>query len=285
MTETMENNLPRVAEIAIVITMAWLFAGWLVPEQKQVVENQQLSETAEQVSVDLASMASVMLFGEPAKEPVKKAPEPVAAPKPAPAPVSRLNVKLLGTVVAGSHSAAVMTLDGKQEQQVFFQGDEIKPSVKLEAVYADAIVVDNHGKSEKIMMQEDAKLPRSAVAPAAVSQPPVRAPNTDQLHQRVNRGHLNNQLRDFSTLLSQARVIPNFKNGKADGFVITAIVPGSLYEQIGLQNGDVIRQVNGEKIVSAQQAMQMYQQLQNATSISLALERNGQPQEIYYDIQ
>jgi len=102
---------------------------------------------------------------------------------------------------------------------------------------------------------------------------------------RVDRKHLQNQISDFPKLLSQARVVPHFQGGKPDGFVIGDIVPGSLYGQIGLQNGDIIRKVNGQQVTNAQQAMAMYQALKSASSINLELMRAGQVQRMHYNIR
>ncbi|OIO67869.1 MAG: hypothetical protein AUJ56_09555 [Zetaproteobacteria bacterium CG1_02_49_23] len=278
-----EHRLPAVAEVALVGLMAWMVSVWLVPETSLETRLVLPVGVESKEVLDVVTMATIPLFGEFKKEVVQAVPKPVVQAKPQPVAISRINLKLLGTVVAGDRSAAIVILDGKSDQQVLFQGDEIKPEITLAEVFADAIVVMNHGNPERIEMDANAKL---VSTPAPVS-PPLSAveQNAASRHQSVDRNHLQGQLRNFSSLLSQARVIPNFSNGKANGFIITDIVPASLYEQIGLQNGDVIKKVNGEEIVSAQQAMQMYQALQNATSISLELERAGQVREINYDIQ
>ncbi|MDQ6983279.1 MAG: type II secretion system protein GspC, partial [Ghiorsea sp.] len=63
------------------------------------------------------------------------------------------------------------------------------------------------------------------------------------------------------------------------------IVKGSLYEEIGLMNGDIIKSVNGESVTGAEQAMRMYRELQSATFIDVEVERNGTMQQISYVIQ
>lgn len=101
----------------------------------------------------------------------------------------------------------------------------------------------------------------------------------------MSRDQVQQQLGDLPALLSQARVVPNYSNGKADGFVISEISQGSLYQQAGLQNGDVILRVNGQQVTSAQQAMSMYQGLQNAAAIDLELMRAGQMKQVHFDIR
>ena len=265
---------PRWMEIGLVLLLAWVIAGWWVgSEDTPKAAFTTLPKSIKASTVQDEDWLDAPLFG---KQEVK-----VVAPKLAvakPVVVSRLNLKLLGTVVAGERSAAVVIVGGSNKQQVFFLGDMIQPSVSLDKVEVDAIVVNNHGKSERVALPKGKSL--LLVGHAAL--PTVR-PNT-VLH-TLQRSALNRQVRNFPKLLSQARVVPHFSQGKSDGFVIGEIVPNSLYQQIGLKNGDVIRKVNGQAVTNAEQAMQMYQALQNASAIDLELERNGSILPIHYVIQ
>ncbi len=50
--------------------------------------------------------------------------------------------------------------------------------------------------------------------------------------------------RNMNEVLMQARAVPYLRHGKTAGLRISRISPGSFYEKIGLQNGDVIIQIN-----------------------------------------
>jgi type II secretory pathway component PulC len=69
---------------------------------------------------------------------------------------SHLSIQLLGTVVAGKASAAVLALHAGAEQKVVLLGQAIEPGVILKAVESEAIVVDNHGRMERIAMAKPA---------------------------------------------------------------------------------------------------------------------------------
>ena len=270
--------LPRWTEYVLVIFMAWFVSGLLVNKSKP--SNQQLpllQEPANEVSKMDTLFQDVPLFGLAQKE--EKRVEQAA-----PVVASKLNIKLMGTVVAGKKSAAMVTISGSKKQQVFFLDEEVQPGVRLKQVEAAAIVVDNRGKRERINLEAGKQL---AHAPSNI----VQAPRFQQRaklplsNRRLDKRKLQKQMRNFSTLLSQARVTPHFTNKKPDGFMISDIVKGSLYEEIGLLNGDVIKKVNGESVTGAEQAMRMYRELQNATFIDVEIERNGSLQQLSYTIQ
>ncbi|MDQ6953242.1 MAG: type II secretion system protein N [Mariprofundaceae bacterium] len=273
--------LPRSLEITFVLLAAWLVAGYITDTTDHhtplISIEQQQTENTPVRHLDTA------LFGKLA--PSVKTQTAVVTPQPViqvPVVVSRLNITLIGTIVAGERSAAIVIMNNKRKQQFFILHATMQPNVTLEKVETNAIVVNHHGKSERITLKKGKTLSGASIATKSI----VSAPRPHyQPRRMIRRSHLNQQMRNFPKLLSQARVVPHFSQGKSDGFTIMEIVPGSLYEQIGLQNGDVIHKVNGQAVTSAEQAMTMYQTLQHASSIDLELLRGGSIVPIHYQIQ
>ena len=71
--------------------------------------------------------------------------------------------------------------------------------------------------------------------------------------------------------------MPSFKNGQANGFKLFQIQPGSLYSNIGIENGDVITRINGYEVNSPDKALEVYQKLRESTHVTIEGERAGQP--------
>ncbi|HET7319408.1 MAG TPA: PDZ domain-containing protein, partial [Nitrospirota bacterium] len=78
---------------------------------------------------------------------------------------------------------------------------------------------------------------------------------------------------------------PYTKRGKVAGFRITRISPGSIYEKIGLQNGDVLLRVNTQNLDNPAKLFSLYKEMRNKRHISLLLSRNGQDRTFQYDIR
>jgi len=272
------SRLPTVTEVGLIVLAAWLVAGWLMPTDVETVGQHNTNSVQEASPLDTKLLQETTLFGIEAKE----APAPVKQVKPV-AP-SRLSIKLIGTVVADERSAAVVVIQPSKEQQLFVVGDSIQSGVVLKEVEADAIVIDNQGKLEHIELEKNRAFAEMPSLPAA-RQPPVNRLPQSIVPRGVNRSMPSGRLRNSPRLLSQARIVPHFKAGKSDGFVISGIVPDSLYEKAGLQNGDIIRKVNGTEISAPQQAMQMFQSLQSASSIDVEIQRAGGVQQVHYDVQ
>jgi general secretion pathway protein C len=73
----------------------------------------------------------------------------------------------------------------------------------------------------------------------------------------------------------QARIVPSFKQGKAQGFKLFAIRPDSIYTKMGLHNGDVLTRVNGYELSTPETALGMLTALQDTSRIDVEFERNG----------
>lgn len=72
-----------------------------------------------------------------------------------------------------------------------------------------------------------------------------------------------------------ARIVPMFREGRALGFALVQIRPGSLYAKLGLVDGDIVRRINGLEMTSPEHALDAYARLKDTKTIVLDLERGG----------
>lgn len=101
---------------------------------------------------------------------------------------------------------------------------------------------------------------------------------------KVERLEVDRVLGNLNEVATQARIVPSFKNGKANGFKLFSIKPGSIYSKIGLQNGDVIQKINGYDMNSPDRALEIYTKLRDATSLTIELNRGSSTQTMNYAI-
>jgi general secretion pathway protein C len=90
----------------------------------------------------------------------------------------------------------------------------------------------------------------------------------------------------MAELFTQVRAIPNLgADGRSNGFKLSEIQPDSLFQQIGLQDGDVLTGVSGQSVSDPAKAMALLGALRNQSSINLTLIRAGQPLQLQYNIR
>lgn len=231
-------------------------------------------------------------------------PEPVAVEEPDPAtaaydpdsqPVkSSLRVKLLGTLVAADRNWSFASVQDMttQRSQTYMVGDTILGAEVIDIERSRVIVVNN-GRKEYIDGQpgDGANLPVST--PVAEPRPAVAA-NTDigsgiralsENEYEVPRAEIDKTLGNLNQVAMQARIVPAFKNGQAQGFKLFSIRPDSIYSKIGVQNGDIIKRINGFDMNSPEKALEVYSKLKEANHIVIELERNGSAIRKSYNIR
>jgi general secretion pathway protein C len=101
----------------------------------------------------------------------------------------------------------------------------------------------------------------------------------------VDRSEISSALANMGTLLRQAQVRPYFKGGVPDGFMITNITPGSLYQRMGIANGDILQSVDGRKVQTADDMMSFLSTLQGSSGMAISLQRGGKPQKLNYQFR
>lgn len=86
-------------------------------------------------------------------------------------------------------------------------------------------------------------------------------------------------------ILTDARLLPNFVDGKQEGFRISEVVPDGLYGSLGLQNGDILLRVNGLEISNPEVAIQAMTALRGMNRVNLDIIRGGKNMAMSYQIR
>lgn len=198
---------------------------------------------------------------------------------------SAANIKLIGTVAGGKDSSYAIIEEDK-EQVVYKLNQSISDGSKIVKVSYKGITLKRpDGSLADVPVFDDMNIVeiKTSSNKAANHGSNVRriADNKFVVDQREITGSMEN----MNQLLTQARVVPVIDNGKTTGFRIFAITPSSLYEKIGLINGDVIQRINGVEINDPNKFFQTYQNLKDERNITVDIVRNGAKQSLSYEIR
>ena len=99
---------------------------------------------------------------------------------------------------------------------------------------------------------------------------------------------LTENLSSLMKLQSQINFVPKLDNDKNPiGFEIRRIAPDSIFQQIGLKRGDVVKTINGKVIsaLSAQEGLQLLEEMKNETNLNLDIDRMNKPSTIGYEVR
>lgn len=213
---------------------------------------------------------------------------------------SNLSLELMGTIAGPERVAlAVIRAKANQNVDVFRVGDKVFNQATVIKIERMRVVLDRGGQVEVLEIEEEGKPAADgggvsrieSPAPASASPGDSTAPGNlevrevDQEHFEIDRAGFESVVSDLAPLLTQARVVPHFEEGKLTGYKIFAIKQGSVYEKIGLRNGDVLVSVNGNVIDDPTKAMQLLTQLKTEDEFKIDLARGGKQMTFRYNLR
>ena len=187
---------------------------------------------------------------------------------------------LIGTIEGDYFSGAVLA--DAANQQSFYRLDQSLPDgSRIVKVKRDRVSIKRpDGSTVEIQIVDDTKIVNVA---KAVPGSGVRKVGEGRF--MVDQREITSSTENLNQVLTQARALPYMEAGKTVGFRISEIVPGSIYEKIGLVNGDVVQRVNSQDVDDPGKFFQLYQGLKDEKRISIDLLRNGQRQSLNYDVR
>ncbi|OYW84231.1 MAG: secretion system protein C, partial [Sphingobium sp. 32-64-5] len=197
---------------------------------------------------------------------------PVAPSAAGPQNVTSLALTLFGVRInegSGLGSAILASSDGVQNS--YAVGDEIMPGVLLKAVAFDHVVIDRNGAEESIFLDQSA-----SVEPTSGGRPDEedgdgsgRAASPGAAPEKPLPGRLT-----VDALKAGVGYGPRMSNGRITGIVLTQKGPG--FAAAGFRSGDIITQINGRPIGSADDLSGLQQALTPGARVSLMVERGAQ---------
>src|SRR5579863_4186861 len=223
----------------------------------------------------------------------------------APPPVVEedLHIRLLGTSLLSRSKPYAVFEDPAGNQSLYQVGEDIPDAGKLVGVEATRAIIDRGGHRVALEipstdMQAPApshlggplNLPRGI---PAIMQPHPGAASAGKIELRklgpgrfeASRAQVAGTMQNPGQLFSQMRALPHFTNGKTDGFSISNVAPGSVFDQLGLQNGDMLTEIDGQPVTNPLQALGLTQAVQTASAIDLTLQRGGTPTRVHLDLR
>ena len=219
--------------------------------------------------------------------------------KPTPAPEAKtevvaptqLKLKLWGTAVfSNGKSFSIIEDQGARKQGVYGVNAVVPGNATVKNIEWNRVILSHNGKDEILELEEPKTTagPHTAVAaaPAAPGAPGgTGIQQTAENEFTVPKTEVDSALENMSQLFTQIRAVPHFEGGQSIGFRLFAIRRGSLFDRIGLKNGDIIRSINGNEMTDPSKAMGLLQELRDSNNLDVEITRNQQPQKLTYSIQ
>jgi general secretion pathway protein C len=225
-------------------------------------------------------------------------------------PKTQLPYRLIGLIYGGTPTSGIATIENTEKRgesgiSSFLVGDVIKPEVSIAEVQIDRIIIDNVGRKEYLALDEveirrssrNAKKTKTQAsggdlggAGFASDSPPesFKEEGFERKGTNIERStEYKNRLLgpEFANVLQDAKASPHMVDGVLKGWKLDRIRKNSVYEKAGVQNGDVVEEINGIMLSDAAQAVKTLNGLRNESEIEIRLNRSGKPMNVIFRVK
>ncbi len=191
---------------------------------------------------------------------------------------TELKLKLWGTVtgLAGQPYAVIEEAKGRQ-QNLYRVGDTVE-NATVKMILREKVILSVNGQDEILEIEHVRSV-------AGIRRPYKTARQSRRQNITLKRSQIENSVKNVNELMKQVKIRPHTENGQAAGLMLSSIKRGSIFRRMGLRSGDVITGVNGNSLVSVDDALKLYENMKSSSNMSVEIKRRGRNRTIDYNIE
>lgn len=174
-----------------------------------------------------------------------------------------------------------------EKQGRFVAGQTACDMAEVKEIRQQEVVITNllRSRVEILPLSEEqakAAAPHPAEAPSAPARPlPVVTESLEGVSVELAKGSVEHYLGNLPDVLASALAAPRLRDGpngakSVDGYEIGSVKEAGAIEQLGLRNGDVILEVNGQPLDGLPTILRLFGQIQTQPQLRLTVLRKGQ---------
>ncbi len=277
------KHLPRLVSLLFLILIGIALARlvlMLITPAPQIISTQ-TSSAAPVKRGPVTNYASIIaarhIFGKTEAKVVEVEKEPEKAVE------TKLNLKLRGVFAIDDKELGLALIsNGNGPEEVYAVDDKISGNTKLAAVYPDRVMLNVRGKYETLRLPDTKDtgvfVPTAAAQPSRSTNIPQKAGMANAVAQKSLGDYRKEFLRNPTTIARLVNVTQaNDESGNPIGYKVSANGQHPAFDQLGVEDGDVITSINGIELDSTAKGMSAFQALRQSQQVTVQLLRNGQP--------
>ncbi|EGQ9096531.1 type II secretion system protein GspC [Vibrio alginolyticus] len=287
------NHYTIQAKLSLLLTCLFIaITGWIlgkivwlaIPQSSEVPQwrpsASSVAASNKGDAIDFNALQNANLFGKFTEQKAAVVEQPIVKD----APKTRLNLTLVGAVASSDANTSLAVIANRGKQATYGLGEEIEGTrATLKAVLVDRVIIDNQGRDETLMMQgiEYKKLSESPQVARAQAQRAEAATSDvgeklEQIREEIAK--------DPQSVFKYITISPVKKDGDIVGYRVSPGRDAALFNDVGLQPGDIAVQLNGFDLSDPSSSVQLMQVMSDPQELNLTVERDGQQYDIYIQL-
>ncbi|MBI5098223.1 MAG: PDZ domain-containing protein [Nitrospirae bacterium] len=202
--------------------------------------------------------------------------------------VSLSDLILVGTAV-GSNNLSYAIFENKIQaqgpQEIFKLGENVFNYGRLKKIEKSSVEIERNASTYTVSIPDVINTTGNIAERTAETQQSSFAKQIGEREYIIDSRKIQKSLENPEQILTHARLLPNIKDGRQEGFTVSEVVPGGIYQSLGLRNGDILLKINGLEISNPEVAIQAMSALKGMNNVDLDIIRNGKNISMSYRIR
>jgi len=197
---------------------------------------------------------------------------------------------LVGTAVGPAGLSYAIFEDRAQSppkgHELFARGEHVYNYGILKKIERSSVELESTSSTFTIQLEED------TVSPVHMNQTETTRDDETSFARQIGEKEyildsrkVQKSLENPEKILTDARLLPNIRDGRHEGFAISEVIPGGMYHSLGLRNGDILLRINGLEISNPEVAIKAMSALQGMNSVNLDIIRSGKNMSMSYKMR
>jgi type II secretion system protein C len=192
-----------------------------------------------------------------------------------------LGLELVGTISGNTTVSRALIQNTKTKQLGLYKTGQNIANAHINSIEDSAVILLHDGRRKMLTLKRGGKQNRADIQT-------LSSKTTNQINKVTGPVLQTNQssaviplkAEYMAEILSKAIFEPYIVNDQVEGLKITGLEKIPVPKVFGLKNGDVICEVNGNRLTSKQKALQVFKKAKSQEAINLELFRNGEIKEL-----
>lgn len=191
---------------------------------------------------------------------------------------------LIGTVSGSRFYSYAVFADPGNNQEVFRIGEVVPGMGRLVRIDPDKVHLREGGRETVVPLVDSVAIVEGKPSPDQ-RRPAGFVRSTGPGRFVVDQKSIQAALEKPNQMMTDARLLPHFVDGRQQGFVLSEVKTGGIYQSLGLQNGDVLLRINEYNIANPESALQAFNALRGMDRVQLDILRNNGKMSMTYLIK
>jgi general secretion pathway protein C len=196
-----------------------------------------------------------------------------------------LGLTLLGTVSGSPLFARAIIKDLKTGALDLYKTNEAVGNAQIQSIEKDAVVLEYEGRTKILKLntaQNDTPLQIDDETSSLETTGKYDDFSQNDLGAQDVVTNFKTDIDTVGAILKKAVIEPYIVDGRMEGLRISGLDKIRMAKALGLEDGDVIQVINGQKLTSKQKAYQIFKKARSKASVSFELLRGDETKKLVF---